>query len=60
MRTEGGFAARLLRSDLVLLAAALIAAGLGLLIGWLLAGLAAGIASNLVSALRWRALARWL
>ena len=29
-------------------------------IGWLLAGLAAGIASNLVSALRWRALARWL
>lgn len=29
MRTEGGFAARLLRSDLVLLAAALIAAGLG-------------------------------
>ena len=29
-------------------------------IGWLLAGLAAAIASNLVSALRWRALARWL
>ena len=28
--------------------------------GWLLAGLAAAIASNLVSALRWRALARWL
>ena len=28
--------------------------------GWLLAGLLAGIASNLVSALRWRALARWL
>ncbi|QTD45296.1 lysylphosphatidylglycerol synthase transmembrane domain-containing protein [Ottowia testudinis] len=28
--------------------------------GWLGAGLAAGIASNLVSALRWRALARWL
>lgn len=28
--------------------------------GWLLAGLMAGIASNLVSALRWRALARWL
>ncbi|BCN37189.1 hypothetical protein ALDI51_05080 [Alicycliphilus denitrificans] len=27
---------------------------------WLAAGLAAGIASNLVSALRWRALARWL
>ena len=27
---------------------------------WLLAGLAAVIASNLVSALRWRALARWL
>jgi len=27
---------------------------------WLLAGLAAAIASNLVSALRWRALARWL
>ena len=28
--------------------------------GWLAAGLAAAIASNLVSALRWRALARWL
>ena len=28
--------------------------------GWLLAGLLAAIASNLVSALRWRALARWL
>ena len=28
--------------------------------GWLLAGLAAAIASNIVSALRWRALARWL
>ncbi len=28
--------------------------------GWLLAGLAAAIASNGVSALRWRALARWL
>ena len=28
--------------------------------GWVAAGLAAGIASNLVSALRWRALARWL
>ena len=28
--------------------------------GWLLAGLVAAIASNLVSALRWRALARWL
>lgn len=28
--------------------------------GWLLAGLAAAIASNLVSAIRWRALARWL
>lgn len=28
--------------------------------GWLLAGFAAAIASNLVSALRWRALARWL
>lgn len=28
--------------------------------GWLLAGLAAAVASNLVSALRWRALARWL
>ena len=28
--------------------------------GWLLAGLLLGIASNLVSALRWRALARWL
>ena len=27
---------------------------------WLLAGLAAAIASNAVSALRWRALARWL
>uniref|UniRef100_UPI0028A1223D lysylphosphatidylglycerol synthase transmembrane domain-containing protein n=1 Tax=Diaphorobacter sp. TaxID=1934310 RepID=UPI0028A1223D len=27
---------------------------------WLLAGLLAGVASNLVSALRWRALARWL
>ena len=27
---------------------------------WLLAGLAAAIASNIVSALRWRALARWL
>ena len=29
-------------------------------IGWLLAGLAAAIASNIVSALRWRTLARWL
>ena len=29
-------------------------------IGWLLAGLVAAIASNIVSALRWRALARWL
>ena len=29
-------------------------------IGWLLVGLVAAIASNLVSALRWRALARWL
>lgn len=29
-------------------------------LSWLLAGLAAAIASNLVSALRWRALARWL
>ena len=28
--------------------------------GWLLAGLAAAVASNVVSALRWRALARWL
>ena len=28
--------------------------------GWLAAGLLAAIASNLVSALRWRALARWL
>ena len=28
--------------------------------GWLAVGLAAGIASNAVSALRWRALARWL
>ena len=28
--------------------------------GWLLAGLGAAVASNLVSALRWRALARWL
>ena len=28
--------------------------------GWLLAGLVAAIASNIVSALRWRALARWL
>ncbi|MBY4594483.1 lysylphosphatidylglycerol synthase transmembrane domain-containing protein [Ottowia caeni] len=28
--------------------------------GWLLFGLAAGIASNAISALRWRALARWL
>jgi uncharacterized membrane protein YbhN (UPF0104 family) len=28
--------------------------------GWLAAGLLAGIASNLVSALRWRVLARWL
>jgi uncharacterized membrane protein YbhN (UPF0104 family) len=28
--------------------------------GWLAAGLAAAIASNVVSALRWRALARWL
>jgi uncharacterized membrane protein YbhN (UPF0104 family) len=28
--------------------------------GWLLAGLLAAIASNVVSALRWRALARWL
>jgi len=28
--------------------------------GWLLAGLAASIASNIVSAWRWRALARWL
>ena len=28
--------------------------------GWLLAGLLAAIVSNLVSALRWRALARWL
>ncbi len=28
--------------------------------GWLLAGLLAAIASNIVSALRWRALARWL
>lgn len=28
--------------------------------GWLLFGLMAGIASNVVSALRWRALARWL
>ena len=28
--------------------------------GWLLAGLLAAVASNLVSALRWRALARWL
>jgi hypothetical protein len=28
--------------------------------GWLLAGLAAAIASNIVSAVRWRALARWL
>ena len=28
--------------------------------GWLLAGLAAAVASNAVSALRWRALARWL
>ena len=28
--------------------------------GWLAAGLGAAIASNLVSALRWRALARWL
>ena len=29
-------------------------------VGWLLAGLAAAVASNVVSALRWRALARWL
>lgn len=29
-------------------------------VGWLLAGLVAAIASNIVSALRWRALARWL
>ena len=29
-------------------------------VGWLLAGLALAIASNAVSALRWRALARWL
>jgi uncharacterized membrane protein YbhN (UPF0104 family) len=28
--------------------------------GWLLAGLLAAIASNFISALRWRALARWL
>lgn len=28
--------------------------------GWLLFGLLAGIASNVVSAMRWRALARWL
>ncbi|MGB3069197.1 MAG: lysylphosphatidylglycerol synthase transmembrane domain-containing protein [Ottowia sp.] len=28
--------------------------------GWLLAGLAAAVASNVASALRWRALARWL
>ena len=28
--------------------------------GWLLAGLAAAVASNVVSALRWRAQARWL
>ena len=28
--------------------------------GWLLAGLAAAVASNVVSALSWRALARWL
>ena len=29
-------------------------------VGWLLAGLAAAVASNVVSALRWRTLARWL
>ena len=29
-------------------------------VGWLLAGLAAAVASNVVSALRWRVLARWL
>ena len=29
-------------------------------VGWLLAGLVAAVASNVVSALRWRALARWL
>lgn len=28
--------------------------------GWLLAGMVAAVASNVVSALRWRALARWL
>ena len=28
--------------------------------GWLLVGLLAAMASNIVSALRWRALARWL
>ena len=28
--------------------------------GWLLAGLLAAVASNVISALRWRALARWL
>jgi len=53
---------------LALLAAVLALADVGRVLaqlrqahpGWLAAGLLAAIASNLVSALRWRALARWL